>query len=83
MPEEMSAPDPISLYRQRRATEASEVRRRIDEELAAHGLESRVSEARVATPAEQANAWMRSAINVARRRGTGTRPTERRPKEER
>jgi hypothetical protein len=64
--------DVISRYRQRRAAEAAETRRGIADQLAARGLRSRAAEPRIGTADEMGNAWMHAALDVARRRGTGT-----------
>jgi hypothetical protein len=64
--------DVISRYRQRRAAEAAETRRRIADQLAARGLRSPSAGPRVATADEMGNAWMHAAVEIARRRGTGT-----------
>ena len=58
--------NPISRYRQRRTAERTEVAAGSDALLAAQGLIRASAEARVATPAQEGNAWTTRLNPLAR-----------------
>jgi hypothetical protein len=69
--------DPIEQYRQRRAAERVEVAALSDELLEVQGLVRASAEPRIASPAQEGNAWLRASIEAARRRGSTPRGRKR------